>query len=210
LGSVEASKSLLADAGDRMRLEVAVAAAGVIANPTSEGAASRLSKLVASPKLKGAAWAQARDAGAAYVAYSLLKRKQYDECIKQLKRVTDPLGGVVKRMRMAAVDAKARAAFDQTRYKAAADLWKEVEDPSPAIKVNLGAALFASGNTAAKSYWSPQGPAEALYNLAIAADREGRYEEAYELFGKYVKRGGSKAKRASARIKAKQRVFGWK
>jgi len=210
LQKVDKNRGMLKDAGDRTRLEIALSASAVIAKPTSEKAASKLGKLVASRKLKGPKWAKARDVGNAYVAFSLLKRKRYDAVLKQLKRVKDPLGGVVKRMQMASFDAKARKSFNGKKYKAAAKLWKEVKDPSPAIKVNLGAALYASGNSAAKSYWGGKGPPEALYNRAIAADREGRYKEAFSLFKKYVARGGSKAKRAKQRLKAKRRVFGWK
>ncbi len=210
LKRVQSNRGMLSDAADRTRLDVAISSARLIAKPTSDQAAAKLAKLVKSSKLKGSKWAKARDVGNAYVAFSLLKRKKYDRCIKQLKRIVDPLGGVVRRMWMAAIDAKARRAFGRNKYKRAAGLWREVKEPTPAMTINLGAALYASGDSSGKSYWAGKGPAEALYNKAIAADREGRYRAAYDLFKRYASSGGVKAKRAAERVRTKKRVFGWK
>ena len=78
---------------------------------------------------------------------------------------------------------------------------------------NAAAARFARGDLAtAKAAWTAQAgtPAEALYNLAILADREGRLRDGYDLFKQYMARGGSaQADAARRRIKAKERVLGF-
>jgi tetratricopeptide (TPR) repeat protein len=202
---------------DRANLDFAAAAANIAAAPSQKSVREMESLL------KGSAFAPRnmaplKDLGAVYVAWAELRQGRGDAALKALGRVREraAYSDAIGQIEVAARDAEARRAFAAGAPKKAAAIWGGLRAGAsdPTIQHNLAAARYLTGDEeAATQTWEAQRaagvPAQATFSLAVALDRAGQYEKAWELFRAYAEGGGPGAERARNRADAKAAVFGF-
>lgn len=205
-------------ADDRATLDFANAALAVVSGGDVAQATRQLQALLGSATYRGARWSNVRELGQVYVAYGLLLSDDPDRALPLLGRVSNagPAGAAAARMTRYAKDLIARRAYAAGKYTAAELIWRELatQDPSDvAAATNAAAAVFMAGqHDAAAAAWrtltAAGGPPEAFFDLGVALDRKGEPRAAYDAFKRYVDQGGE-AGDAPARVRAKERVFGF-
>ncbi|MEZ4265019.1 MAG: tetratricopeptide repeat protein [Myxococcota bacterium] len=216
LRSAGRDRETLANA-DRVNLDFGMAAANIAAGPNQKSV-REMEALLKTSAFSPRSMAPVRDLGAVYVAWAELRQGRGEAALKALGRVKDrsAYGEAIGQIEVAARDAEARRVFAAGAPKKAATIWAGLRASAsdPTIQHNLAAARFLTGDAeAATATWESQHaaglPAQAAFNLAVALDRAGRYERAWELFRAYSKSGGPGADRARNRADAKAAVFGY-